>query len=78
MFLGARDGFEPARKYDGVGKWRSKETGRPINAEGKLSDGTEFDGMPGLRHLLLTSRRDYFVQIVTERLLTYALGCGTI
>ena len=62
--------------YDGVGKWRLKEAGRPINAEGKLPDGTEFDGMSGLRHLLLTSRRDDFVQTVTERLLTYALGRG--
>jgi hypothetical protein len=62
--------------YDGVGKWRSKENGRPINVEGKLPDGTEFDGMPGLRRLLLTSRRDDFVQTVTERLLTYALGRG--
>jgi hypothetical protein len=32
--------------------------------------------MPGLKHVLLTSRRDDFVATVAERLLTYALGRG--
>lgn len=62
--------------YDGVGKWRSKDAGHVIDASGKLPDGTQFDGMPGLKHLLLTSRREDFVQTVAERLLTYALGRG--
>jgi mono/diheme cytochrome c family protein len=62
--------------YDGVGKWRSKDAGNEIDPSGKLPDGTEFDGMPGLRHVLLTSRREDFIATVAERLLTYALGRG--
>jgi mono/diheme cytochrome c family protein len=62
--------------YDGVGKWRTKDAGHVIDASGKLPDGTQFDGMPGLKQLLLTSRREDFVQTVAERLLTYALGRG--
>jgi Protein of unknown function (DUF1592)/Protein of unknown function (DUF1588)/Protein of unknown function (DUF1587)/Protein of unknown function (DUF1595)/Protein of unknown function (DUF1585) len=62
--------------YDGVGKWRSKDAGHVIDPSGKLPDGTQFDGMPGLRQLLLTSRRDDFVRTVAERLLTFALGRG--
>jgi mono/diheme cytochrome c family protein len=62
--------------YDGVGKWRTKDSGHVIDASGKLPDGTQFDGMPGLKQLLLTSRRDDFIQTVAERLLTYSLGRG--
>jgi cytochrome c551/c552 len=62
--------------YDGVGKWRSKDSGQVIDASGKLPDGTEFNGVPGLNHLLLTYRRDDFVATVAAKLLTYALGRG--
>jgi len=62
--------------YDGVGKWRSKDAGHVIDPSGKLPDGTQFDGMPGLRQVLLTSRRDDFIATVAERLLTFALGRG--
>ncbi len=62
--------------YDGVGKWRTKDSGHVIDASGKLPDGTEFDGVPGLNKLLLTSRRDDFVNTVAAKLLTYALGRG--
>lgn len=62
--------------YDGVGKWRSKDAGHDIDPSGKLPDGTAFNGMPGLRHVLLTSRREDFIATVAERLLTYALGRG--
>jgi hypothetical protein len=62
--------------YDGVGKWRTKDAGHVIDPSGKLPDGTQFDGMPGLRQVLLTSRRDDFIATVAERLFTYALGRG--
>lgn len=47
-----------------------------IDASGKLPDGTQFNGVPGLNQLLLTSRREDFIATVTEKLLTYALGRG--
>ncbi len=62
--------------YDAIGKWRTTDAGSPIDATGKLPDGTEFEGPAGLKKLLLTSYRDDFVTAVTEKLLTYALGRG--
>jgi mono/diheme cytochrome c family protein len=62
--------------YDGVGRWRGEDAGRPIDASGRLPDGTAFNGPSGLRDLLLTKYRDDFVRTATERLLTYALGRG--
>ncbi len=62
--------------YDGVGAWREKDNGAPIDASGKLPDGTVFTGPAGLKHLLLTQHHDEFVSTFTEKLLTYALGRG--
>ncbi len=63
--------------YNGIGQWRDKdESGATIDASGKLPDGTTFDGPAGLRKLLATSRRDEYLDTVTEKLLTYALGRG--
>ncbi len=62
--------------YDGVGKWRTKDAGLPIDASGKLPNGTKFTGPAELKKLLLTGHRDEFITTVTEKLLTYALGRG--
>ena len=59
--------------YDPIGAWRTTDGRNPIDAFARLPDGTEFQGPAGLRALLL-SKRDQFVQTVTEKLLTYALG----
>jgi hypothetical protein len=62
--------------YDGIGRWRAKDAGIPIDASGKLPDGTVFNGPNELKRVLLTGHRDEFVATVTEKLLTYALGRG--
>jgi mono/diheme cytochrome c family protein len=62
--------------YDGVGKWRTLDAGLPIDASGKLPNGTKFTGPAELKKILLTAHRDEFVTTVTEKLLTYALGRG--
>jgi Protein of unknown function (DUF1592)/Protein of unknown function (DUF1588)/Protein of unknown function (DUF1585)/Protein of unknown function (DUF1587)/Protein of unknown function (DUF1595) len=62
--------------YDGIGGWRSKDGESAIDASGKLPDGTQFDGLAGLKKVLATGRRDEFVSTVTEKLLTYGLGRG--
>jgi hypothetical protein len=62
--------------YDGVGKWRDKDEGSTIDASGKLPDGTTFVGPAGLKKILVTSRRDEFVNTATQKLLLYALGRG--
>ena len=62
-------------RYDGTGAWRTVDDGAAIDPSGALPDGTRFEGLPGLRALLL-DRREQFVRTVTEKLLTYALGRG--
>jgi hypothetical protein len=59
--------------FDAIGKWRDAEDGVPIDASAGLPDGTKFEGVTGLRNLLL-GRREQFAATVTEKLLTYALG----
>jgi hypothetical protein len=62
--------------YDGVGTWRANDAGSPIDASGKLPDGTTFEGPAGLTKLLLTRYRDDFTTTFTGKLLTYGLGRG--
>jgi hypothetical protein len=62
--------------YDGVGRWRSTDAGSPIDASGKLPDGTGFVGPAELKKTLVTSDADEFINTVTEKLLLYALGRG--
>ena len=59
--------------FDALGKWRDRDAGSPIDASGVLPDGTRFDGIPGLRKMLL-DHSDEFVSTVTEKLLMYAVG----
>ena len=62
--------------FDAVGAWRTRDAGLPIDASAVLADGTtSFDGPAGLRQVLL-DRSEQFVETVTEKLLTYALGRG--
>jgi mono/diheme cytochrome c family protein len=59
--------------FDLIGKLRETDEGVPVNAAGKLVDGTALDGPASLRRALLT-RGDAFVATAAEKLLTYALG----
>jgi hypothetical protein len=61
--------------FDALGKWRTSSDGAPIDASGSLPDGSRFQGVQGLRTLLL-NHRDDFVRTFTERLLAYAVGRG--
>ena len=69
--------------FDQAGRWRVVEESFdsrsasfvPIDASGVLPDGTTFEGITGLRSVLV-SRADRFVATMTEKLLTYALGRG--
>jgi hypothetical protein len=61
--------------FDTVGAWRSKDryTRTVIDASGKLMDGTVVNGPDDLRKAL-ASHPDQFVQTMTEKFLSYALG----
>jgi hypothetical protein len=71
--------FEPVgialENFDAVGAWRTLEDGVPIDASGQLVDGTKVGGVVDLRNSLIRYS-DQFTRVVTEKLLTYALGRG--
>ena len=71
--------FEPMglalENFDAVGAWRTLDEGQPIDATATLPDGTKVDGVSSLRASLV-AHGDQFVRVVTEKLLTYALGRG--
>ncbi len=61
--------------FDAVGRWRTAEDRRPIDASGGLPDGSTFAGVAGLERGLCR-RPELLAATVTEKLLTYALGRG--
>jgi hypothetical protein len=61
--------------FDAVGRWRTLEEGRPVNATGGFPDGSQFTGVAGLERALL-NRPELFTTALTEKLLTFALGRG--
>lgn len=72
--------FEPLglalENFDAVGKWRTEEgAGLPIDPNGVTTNGTELNGVNSLRELTVKNG-DLFARVVTENLLTYALGRG--
>ena len=71
--------FEPMgmamENFDAVGGWRTEDEAQPIDATATLPDGTKVDGVSSLR-ASLSNHGDQFVRVVTEKLLTYAMGRG--
>ena len=71
--------FEPMglalENFDAVGAWRTRDGESAIDAKDTLVDGTKVDGVVGLRQWVI-GRSDQFVRVVTEKMMTYALGRG--
>jgi Protein of unknown function (DUF1588)/Protein of unknown function (DUF1592)/Protein of unknown function (DUF1585) len=62
--------------FNAVGQWRDKGAdGAPLDVAGTLADGTQVNGPAALREAI-AGRPDAFVTVVTEKMLTYALGRG--
>ena len=61
--------------FDAVGAWRATDVwaGTPIDPSSRLVDGTPIGGPLDLRKALMR-RPEQFVQTMTEKLMTYALG----
>jgi hypothetical protein len=59
--------------FDAVGRWRDLDGGLEIETASVLPDGTEIDGISGVKTLLL-GQPERFVSAVTEKLLMYAIG----
>jgi len=61
--------------FNAIGAWRDTEGGRPIDASGVLPGGVDFVGPNQLKQILL-ARDDLFVENLSKKILTYALGRG--
>ena len=61
--------------FDAVGQWRTNDDGSQIDPSGTLFNGANVDGPVSLRNML-TSNPDVFAKVLTEKLMTYALGRG--
>ena len=61
--------------FDAVGRWREKDrmAGAVIDSTGELPDGSHVNGPDDLRNALMANP-EQFVQTLTEKLMTYALG----
>jgi hypothetical protein len=62
--------------FDGVGHWRTLDSGAPIDASGQLVDGTPLNGIESLRSALV-KYPDAFIQHMTEKMLMFAVGRET-
>lgn len=64
--------------YDNNGRYllasyHKKANLPPIDTSGKLPSGDKFEDFQGLKHLLLTKKREQVVRNLTSQLLSYAL-----
>ncbi|HEY7270034.1 MAG TPA: DUF1592 domain-containing protein, partial [Dehalococcoidia bacterium] len=59
--------------FDAVGVWRAMDSGFPIDASGRMFDGTKLDGPVSVRQAVL-NHFDAFISAFTENLLAYGLG----
>ena len=61
--------------FDAIGRWRATDGHEAIDARGAMPTGDAFEGIDGLRALLVNDPEP-MVRTVTEKLLAYALGRG--
>jgi hypothetical protein len=61
--------------FSPIGEWRlvERDSGVSIDSRGQLADGREVGSPVDLREALM-AEPDFFLQALTEKLLTYALG----
>jgi hypothetical protein len=59
--------------FDVTGRWRIKDSGKPVDATGVMYDGTKLDGPASLRAALV-GHKDVFLETFAENLMMYALG----
>jgi len=61
-------------RFDGIGRWRDRDGKFAIDDTGTLPDGTQVNGVRGLRAVIAKDPR--FERAFAKQLLTYALGRG--
>ena len=63
--------------YDAIGRWRTAEKLKPIDATGQLPTGEKINGLVELKRLV-TANGDKFARTIVKQLMTYALGRETL
>jgi hypothetical protein len=61
--------------FDAVGHWRNNDEAGKIDPTGTMYNGAPLDGVVGLRQALV-GQQEIFIGVMTEKMLTYALGRG--
>jgi hypothetical protein len=61
--------------FDVLGRWRTEDSGQPIDSRGALPDGSTFNSPEELKAVLF-ERKDVIMRNLVEKLLGYALGRG--
>ena len=65
--------------YGPIGERRDRDLGgRPVAAQASFPDGSQGQGLDGLRQYLSQGRQDDFVDNLCRKLLVYALGRGLL
>src|SRR5262249_7029363 len=65
--------------YGPIGERRDRDLGnRPVSPKATFPDGTEGDGLVGLRRYIADSRKDNLLENLCRELLVYALGRSLI
>ncbi|GDY14762.1 hypothetical protein LBMAG53_36400 [Planctomycetota bacterium] len=59
--------------FDGIGRWRDREDGHPIDDQAAMPDGTDITGIDGLRRLLNERKTDLIKRLARD-LTVYALA----
>ncbi len=62
--------------FDALGRFRTQEHGKPIDAGGQLLTGEKFSDVAALKDILANERKNDFYRCLSEKLLTYAIGRG--
>ena len=61
--------------FDAIGRWRTHDEDRPIDASGTLPGGVRIDGAADLKRILL-ERDEQFIENLSGTVLMYAIGRG--
>ena len=62
--------------FNGVGAWRDREGRIAIDPSGELPSGATFSGPAELKRVLTSTQKKQFLDCLSEKMLTYALGRG--
>jgi hypothetical protein len=62
--------------FNAMGMWRDDQAGTPIDPSGVLVSGEAFRDIRDLKRILANERRLDYYRVVSEKMMTYAIGRG--